>query len=560
MQLSGIIKGSMAVFIGFLLLLACSKPGELDYDSPATITDLTIVDVTQYSVILSWTVPGDDSISGTPAKFAVRYSTAVLTAANWDDAVKVPDTPAPQSVGTTQTFEVAGLSPDTMYYFGVKTRDEAHNWSGLSNIVTSDKDQRDKMPPAAITDLEVVDFTSESVILSWTAPGDDSLTGTVDSYDIRFSTSQITESNWESATAAVFSFVPKSAGETESIEAAGVYGDSTYYFGIKAIDNSSNSSSLSNVVSEDFIVTFPDPALENAIRRTFDYYSGDLTAVKLMELDTLHADRSEITDITGIGYCDNVIVLGLYENNISSLEPISKMSNLKILSIYSNNISDVSPLASNLNLETIILSNNNITDFSALSSLPKLRSLNLNSNPIQNFSGMLQMPYLKNIYLSNLETCDLSYVYGLENLWFFDAINSNLSDISELHTLINLYGLHVDNNQIDDLSPISGMYRLLTLFAPNNEISDISVLTNLRIIHNLDLRSNLISDISVLAELEELDDVKLSDNSITDISPLVNNPGLIEGDEIYLENNPLSEQSVNEYIPALEARGVVVHY
>jgi len=40
----------------------------------------------------------------------------------------------------------------------------------------------------------------------------------------------------------------------------------------------------------------------------------------------------------------------------------------------------------------------------------------------------------------------------------------------------------------------------------------------------------------------------------------VANVGLGEGDEIYLQGNPLSADSLNIYIPQLQARGVTVFY
>jgi hypothetical protein len=53
---------------------------------------------------------------------------------------------------------------------------------------------------------------------------------------------------------------------------------------------------------------------------------------------------------------------------------------------------------------------------------------------------------------------------------------------------------------------------------------------------------------------------EIMQNPISDISPLVDNPGLGEGDDVILVNNPLSEESINVYIPELEARGVTVEY
>ena len=52
----------------------------------------------------------------------------------------------------------------------------------------------------------------------------------------------------------------------------------------------------------------------------------------------------------------------------------------------------------------------------------------------------------------------------------------------------------------------------------------------------------------------------LKDNQIEDLAPLVANTGLSEGDEVNLTGNPLSDQALNEQIPALEVRGVSVTY
>jgi len=40
----------------------------------------------------------------------------------------------------------------------------------------------------------------------------------------------------------------------------------------------------------------------------------------------------------------------------------------------------------------------------------------------------------------------------------------------------------------------------------------------------------------------------------------VDNTDLGEGDTVHLANNPLSEESVEIYIPELEAKGVTVYY
>lgn len=90
---------------------------------------------TATALTLSWTSPGDDSLTGTATQFDLRYSTSPITAANFSTCTRVTGLPAPAPAGTTQSFTVPGLSTSTTYYFTIKAADERGNWSGLSNVV-----------------------------------------------------------------------------------------------------------------------------------------------------------------------------------------------------------------------------------------------------------------------------------------------------------------------------------------------------------------------------------------------------------------------------------------
>ena len=98
----------------------------------------------------------------------------------------------------------------------------------------------DTTAPAAVSDLATGTVTSNSVDLSWTAPGDDGSTGTATTYDVRFSTSAITEGNWNSATPATGEPTPQSAGSSENMTVTGLSADTTYFFAIKASDEVPN--------------------------------------------------------------------------------------------------------------------------------------------------------------------------------------------------------------------------------------------------------------------------------------------------------------------------------
>jgi Leucine-rich repeat (LRR) protein len=71
--------------------------------------------------------------------------------------------------------------------------------------------------------------------------------------------------------------------------------------------------------------------------------------------------------------------------------------------------------------------------------------------------------------------------------------------------------------------------------------------------------SNNITDITPLEKLTNLNILDLIYNQIKNTLPLVNNNGLGQGDAVSLTGNPLDSISVNQYIPALVARGVSVY-
>ena len=56
--------------------------------------------------------------------------------------------------------------------------------------------QSDTVPPCTITNLAILNVTPSRVTLSWTTPGDDSLTGKAYMYDARYSTSPLNDSTW----------------------------------------------------------------------------------------------------------------------------------------------------------------------------------------------------------------------------------------------------------------------------------------------------------------------------------------------------------------------------
>jgi hypothetical protein len=221
----------------------------MDLISPAQVTNLATSNPTATSIMLTWTAPGDDGTSGTASVYDIRYSTSAITNTNWDTAITCTGEPSPKAVGEPESFTVTGLNPNTTYYFALRTGDEIPNWSPISNSpsgTTSLIQVMDLISPAQVTNLATSNPTATSIMLTWTAPGDDGTNGTASIYDIRYSTSLITETNWGAATHCIGESSPKLAGESETFTVTGLTPATTYYFAIITGDEVPNWSLVSN--------------------------------------------------------------------------------------------------------------------------------------------------------------------------------------------------------------------------------------------------------------------------------------------------------------------------
>jgi hypothetical protein len=88
------------------------------------------------SALLSWSAPGDDGGVGSASAYDIRYSTSVLSDGNFSSATAVSSLPTPKPANSSEQLIVSGLTPATTYHFALKARDEAGNWSVLSNVAS----------------------------------------------------------------------------------------------------------------------------------------------------------------------------------------------------------------------------------------------------------------------------------------------------------------------------------------------------------------------------------------------------------------------------------------
>jgi hypothetical protein len=115
------------------------------------------------SLTLEWTAPGDDAGIGTAQNYEARFSvtrpdttSGTAMAAWWAAATVIPNLPAPAVAGTVQSVgvvPVGGFLGGNTYYFVLRARDDAGNWSAFSNVAF--RAVPDTLPPRTVVDLRV---------------------------------------------------------------------------------------------------------------------------------------------------------------------------------------------------------------------------------------------------------------------------------------------------------------------------------------------------------------------------------------------------------------------
>lgn len=107
----------------------------------------------------------------------------------------------------------------------------------------------DAIPPGAILDLRVDEQHSTSLLLGWTASGENYTEGQAAEYEVRYSIGPINESNFLYATRVPNSPIPPLSGEQVVFEIPNLSSNTIYYVAVKSIDLFNNISPLSNVIT-----------------------------------------------------------------------------------------------------------------------------------------------------------------------------------------------------------------------------------------------------------------------------------------------------------------------
>lgn len=104
--------------------------------------------------------------------------------------------------------------------------------------------------PSQVTDLTAVPGCNPGeIILTWTAPGEDGDYVKAASYTVRYALSSFTESEFDSKTLLIQNWFPQERYKTETKLLTGFVPGVTYYFALKATNDTADTSKMSNLAS-----------------------------------------------------------------------------------------------------------------------------------------------------------------------------------------------------------------------------------------------------------------------------------------------------------------------
>lgn len=164
-----------------------------DTTSPDAVSDLVATPFTATSMLLQWTAPLDTTNMPLAGNYAVQYASWTGVAWSTTNAQVIVSTSLVNS-GDPQGIIIAGLDPNTTYYFRLWTADFTPNWSSDSNQVF------ETTLSSLVQNDQFVSIALSSATFSWDAHPTTPSSATVRGYTLQAATSSTFIGNIQSST------------------------------------------------------------------------------------------------------------------------------------------------------------------------------------------------------------------------------------------------------------------------------------------------------------------------------------------------------------------------
>lgn len=219
--------------------------------------------------------------------------------------------------------------------------------------------------------------------------------------------------------------------------------------------------------------------------------------LKVLEISGCNLEGNELlTRLSGFLQLTRLYLINCGIENISFLEELPQLTHI---SFYGNEITDITPLASCRDLVEISLACNHISDISVIKQLEKLEEAGLHGNEISSIEPLRGLRNLKGVNITSNQIADLSPLEDCYRLEALGAGDNRITDITPLKKLTRLYNLALDYNQIGDISALEQMADMNWLGLSNNRITDFMPIEGMKDLFYLSIFNNPGRNIGELA-------------------------------------------------------------
>uniref|UniRef100_A0A8C5QNQ5 Leucine-rich repeat and IQ domain-containing protein 1 n=1 Tax=Leptobrachium leishanense TaxID=445787 RepID=A0A8C5QNQ5_9ANUR len=217
------------------------------------------------------------------------------------------------------------------------------------------------------------------------------------------------------------------------------------------------------------------------------------------KLRYLSMRRCGLIAIDSLRDCNNLQYIDVQENSINIVN-CEDMENLNVLLLNKNQITSIHGLENCINLMNLELSSNLITRIGGLESLRSLQRLVLDHNQLISTRGLEAVPTL--MYL-DCSSNFLTEFEGIQNCCLLQILKlrgNNLCEVPKLENHVLLQELYLDDNSISALKGLSlywlPLLQVLTL--SHNSLAQLEPLDTFVSLEELDISNNCLSDMQSL--------------------------------------------------------------
>ncbi|NXW88259.1 LRIQ1 protein, partial [Alopecoenas beccarii] len=243
------------------------------------------------------------------------------------------------------------------------------------------------------------------------------------------------------------------------------------------------------------------------------------TLSECQNLQVLTLRRCGLVALEGLSSCKDLKYINVEENNIQIID-CENLENLCVLILNKNHVSSVCGLDGCINLQNLELSYNRITRIGGLASLKNLQQLIVDHNQLISTKGLCEAPTLIHLDCSFNH---LTQVEGIENCGLLQILKlqgNNLQELPRLENHVLLRELYLDDNSISALRMLSLYWLplLQILLLSQNRLTELVPLNSFVSLEKLDIKNNCLSDlkgvITWLSGCHELRELSLDGNPL----------------------------------------------